>query len=119
MISAHEYKTLTERLDALESENTRLKTQVLKDRIRQPGTTRTDKTMLYIYKGNGPVLNTPAILKLLGLTERGVITTSWEQGCVEIAVNQSLLRAGRKPEKAMTQEQWLAGHPEEQGELNV
>jgi hypothetical protein len=109
---------LLDQLDAVKQDNNELRVRLSQSRIKEPGTPRTKSTMIYTYNGIGPVLNKAAILDLLGITDYDIVSTSWEQGCVEIALKQSFLRAGKSPKSAITQEQWLSKH-RRQGELSV
>jgi hypothetical protein len=109
---------LLDRLNAVEQDNNELRARLSRPRTKEPGTPRTKSTMIYTYNGKGPVLNTAAIFDLLGVTEYDIVSTSWKHGCVESALKQSLLRGGKSPKNAITQEQWLSKH-RRQGELSV
>lgn len=111
-------KELLDQLGSVQKDNRELRARLSQSRVREPGTSRTKNTMLYTYNGKGPVLNKAAILTLLGVTDYDIVSTSWGKGCVESALKQSLLRAGKSPENALKQEQWLSIH-RRQGELSV
>lgn len=111
---------LLDQLDEVRQDNKDLKARLSRSRsrIRESGTSRTKNTMIYTYNGTGPVLNQAAIRALLGVTDYDIVSTSWVPGCVESALKQSLLRDGKSPKNALTQEQWLSIY-QQQGELNV